>query len=65
MEVSMFDLWAYPPLAYTPLWLNGWYEPVRNAFVPEHDLAIENHNQFWDRECKLHPEALGCRDFDE
>ena len=33
--------------------------------APEHDLIEEDHEEFWDKECALHPEHPGCKDYEE
>ena len=30
-----------------------------------HDLAVEPHDLFWEKECAVRPNALGCRLFDD
>jgi hypothetical protein len=39
--------------------------PMGTRQTPVHDLAHESHDQFWEKECALRPNALGCRLFDD
>jgi hypothetical protein len=40
-------------------------EEKKEKPVLEHDLSKESHDEFWEKECKLHPEALECRMYDD
>lgn len=31
----------------------------------EHDLTEETHEEFWEKECALHPEHPGCREYED
>ena len=39
--------------------------PPRHVEQAVHDLAVEPHDLFWEKECTVHPNALGCRLFDD
>ena len=39
--------------------------PPRHVEQAVHDLAVEPHDLFWEKECTLHPNTLGCRLFDD
>ena len=41
---------------------------LATAFQPDrqaHDLAYEPHDLFWDKECAVRPNGLGCRLFED
>ena len=33
--------------------------------APEHDLTDETHDEYWDKECSLHPEHPGCKAYED
>ena len=39
--------------------------PPRQPDRQAHDLAYEPHELFWDKECAVRPNGLGCRLFED
>ena len=39
--------------------------PPCNGEQAVHDLAVEPHDLFWEKECTVHPNGLGCRLFED
>ena len=33
--------------------------------APEHDLIEETHDEYWEKECKLHPDHPGCKNYED
>ncbi len=38
---------------------------LRQPDRPAHDLAYEPHDLFWEKECAVRPNGLGCRLFED
>jgi len=33
--------------------------------APEHDLLEETHDEYWEKECMLHPDHPGCKNYED